>query len=105
MNVVTASSTVDAKARATSKAARLEARITEDQKALLERAAMIAGRSLSDFVVSSAQEAAARTIRDHEMMSLSSRDSKTFVAAVLDAAEPGARLRKAAHRYKKATAR
>lgn len=101
---MTASSIIDAKARA-SKAARLEARITQDQKALLERAAMIAGRSLSDFVISSAQEAATRTIRDHEMVSLSARDSKTFVAAVLEASEPGARLRKAAQRYKKAVAK
>ena len=102
---MTASSTIDAKVRATAKAARLEARISQDQKALLERAALIAGRSLTDFVVNSAQEAATRTIRDHEMMSLSARDSKTFVAAILDASEPGARLRKAAQRYKKAMVR
>lgn len=101
---MTASSTIDAKARTASKAARLEARITQSQKALLERAAMIAGRTLTDFVINSAQEAATRTIRDHEMVSLSSRDSKTFVAAVLGASEPGARLRKAAQRYKKAAA-
>lgn len=102
---MTASSTIDAKGRAASKVARLEARITKDQKALLEQAAMIAGRSLSDFVIHSAQEAATRTIRDREMLSLSLRDSKAFVAAVLEASGPGERLRKAAQIYKKARAR
>lgn len=102
---MTASSTIDTKIRAAAKAARLEARISQDQKSLLERAALIAGRSLTDFVIDSAQEAATRTIRDHEMVSLSSRDSKTFVAAILQASEPGPRLRKAAQRYKKAAAK
>ena len=41
--------------RAASKTARLEARITPDQKALLERAAALSGRTLREFVVSSAQ--------------------------------------------------
>lgn len=98
---MTTSTTIDKKARTSSKAARLEARVTQDQKELLERAAMLSGRSLSDFVVTSAQEAAARTIRDHEVVSLSSRDSQTFVAAVLGASQPGTRLRKAAQRYKR----
>ncbi len=39
--------------------ARLEARVTTDQKAMLQHAATLSGRTLSDFVVASAQEAAA----------------------------------------------
>lgn len=42
---------------------RLEARISPEQKALLERAAALEGRSLTDFVVASAQAAAHETIR------------------------------------------
>ncbi len=87
------------------KKARLEARITADQKALFQRAAALKGRSLTDFVVSSVQEIADRTVREHETMTLSARDREIFVAALLEAPEPGTRLRKAARRYKAAMER
>ena len=92
-----------ARDRATSKTARLEARITPDQKALFERAAALSGRTLSEFVINSAQEIAARTVREQEVMTLSGRDRKAFVAALLKPSPPGRRLRKAARRYTKAT--
>ena len=82
------------------KTARFEARITEEQKALFVRAAELTGRSLTDFVVASAQETAARTLREHEAMVLSARDREAFVAALLDAPAPAPRLRKAVRRYK-----
>jgi uncharacterized protein (DUF1778 family) len=84
--------------------ARLEARITPEQKDLFLKAAALTGRSLSDFVVASAYESAARTVRDHEAMTLSARDRHIFVAALLKPPAPGARLRKAAQRYKRRTA-
>jgi len=82
---------------------RLEARITAEQKALLSRAAELSGRSLTDFVISSAQTAARETIRDHNSMKLSERDRQTFVAALLEDAQPGERLRRAADRYRRRT--
>ena len=85
--------------------ARLEARITPEQKDLFLKAAALTGRSLSDFIVASAYESAARTVRDHEAMTLSARDRQIFVAALLKPPAPGARLRKAAQRYKRRTAR
>jgi uncharacterized protein (DUF1778 family) len=87
------------------RSARLEARITPSQKALLERAATLSGRTLSEFVVSSAQETAARMVREAEVMSLSARDRKAFVAALLKPPAPGSRLRRAARRYQKAAER
>lgn len=87
------------------KKARFEARLTPDQKALFLQAAAITGRSMTDFVVSSAQEVAMRTVREHESMTLSARDRETFVAALLKSPAPGKRLRKAADRYKKAAER
>jgi uncharacterized protein (DUF1778 family) len=57
----------------TSKTARLEARITPDQKALFERAAALSGCTISDFVINSAQEIAARMVCEQEMMTLSAR--------------------------------
>lgn len=83
------------------KTARLEARVTKEQKALFERAAAIRGRSVTDFVVDSAQRAAVQAIREQEAMLLTARDRKVFVAAMMNPPEPGKRLRKAARRHKR----
>ncbi len=85
------------------KAARLEARLTADQKELLQRAASLQGRSLTDFVVESAQAAALRTVRDYEVLRLNARDSEAFVAALLEEPEPDERLKAAYERYKQRT--
>ena len=78
---------------------RLEARITADQKALLQRAAALEGRSITDFAVSSAQAAAEETIRRHEVITLTARDSAAFVEAVMNPPAPNERLRDAARRH------
>jgi uncharacterized protein (DUF1778 family) len=83
----------------TAKKERLETRITAEQKAFLLRAAAITGRTMTDFVVSSAYEAAVRTVHEHEAMTLSARDREAFVAALLKPEVPAPRLRKAARRY------
>ncbi len=83
------------------KTARLEARITEQQKTLFQKAAELTGRSLTDFVVACVQESASRMLREHEAMTLSARDREVFVSALLNAPAPASRLRKAVHRYKK----
>ncbi len=83
-----------------SKSERLEARISIEQKQLFQRAADIQGRTLTDFVVSSAQDAAKQAIQGHEMMILSDRDRKVFVEALLNPPSPSTKLRAAARRYK-----
>jgi uncharacterized protein (DUF1778 family) len=85
------------------KTARLEARLTAKQKDLLQHAADLTGRSLTEFVVSSAQEVAARTIREQEVLTLSARDRQVFVNSLLKPNPPNKRLRKAAKRYKSLT--
>jgi uncharacterized protein (DUF1778 family) len=82
------------------RAARLEARVTTGQKALLQQAATLSGRTLSEFVVASAQEAAARVIQDHETIRLSRAEQVAFVNALLKPRAPAARLRKAAAKYR-----
>lgn len=79
---------------------RLEARVTPAQKALIERAAALSGRTVTDFVVSSAQTAAEETIRTHEILALTARESAAFVEALLNPPAPGENLRAAAQRYK-----
>ncbi len=87
------------------RAERLEARISRQQKALFQRAAALQGRSLTDFVVSSLQEAATRTVQEHEVMSLGTRDREAFVAALLESPKPGDRLVAAHRRYQERLAR
>ena len=80
---------------------RLEARISRAQKRILEHAASLRGASLTDFVIASAQEAATRTIKDFEMLTLHGKAREVFVAALLNPPAPNKSLRKAAERYKK----
>ena len=78
---------------------RVEARVTPEQKKLLERAAALAGRSLTDFVLSSAQAAAVETISRHELLELTPEDQDVFVAALMKPPAPNEALRAAAARY------
>lgn len=82
------------------RAARLEARVTTQQKALLQHAAALCGRTLSEFVVASAQEAAAKVIQEYETIQLSRTEQIAFVTALLKPRAPNARLRKAAAKYR-----
>jgi uncharacterized protein (DUF1778 family) len=78
---------------------RIQVRATKTAKDKLERAAALHGVSLSDFVVSSALEQAARILQAHEQVELSSRDSLAFVEALLNSSTPGEALRTARHRH------
>ena len=84
----------------TERGQRLEARVTPEQKALLQRAAALEGRTVTDFLVSSAQAAALETIRRHEQIVLSARDSAIFVESLLNPPAPPERLRAAARRHR-----
>ncbi|AXC16081.1 hypothetical protein ACPOL_6873 (plasmid) [Acidisarcina polymorpha] len=78
--------------------ARLEARLPADIHAMLKRAAEIEGRTLTDFVVSSAREAACRTIEEAEVFRLSAEDQRQFAEALLQPPAPNAALRRAVQR-------
>lgn len=80
--------------------ARLEARVSSAQKALFQRAADLSTRTLSEFVVASAQEAANRIIQENEAIQLTRAEQMAFVSALLDPPEPKARLRQAAKKYR-----
>ena len=79
---------------------RLEARITASQRRLLERAAKLRGTSVADFVVHSVRQAATKTIRDFEVLSLGQEDSEVFVNAILNPPAPNAALKSAVAHYK-----
>lgn len=84
---------------------RLEARVSKEQKDLFLRAAELQGRSLTDFVIASAQQAAIDTVRTHDALVLSERDRQAFVSALLAAPAAGKRLEEAARRYRERTGR
>lgn len=65
------------------RAERLEARVTIAQKALIEHAAALQGRSVTDFVLSSVQEAAVKAVDEHQRLTLSVRDGRSFVKALV----------------------
>ncbi|CDZ27844.1 DUF1778 domain-containing protein [Neorhizobium galegae] len=83
----------------TTRTARLEARIAPEGLAIVKRAAELEGRTLSDFIVSAAQEAARRTIEENQVIRLSVEDQTRFVDMLLNPPEPAAALNraKAAH--------
>ena len=80
---------------------RLEARVTPEQKRLIERAATLRGTTVTEFVVASAQEAATHTIRDFEVLHLRDEAREVFVNAVLNPPAPNDAARTAAQRYKR----
>jgi len=86
---------VQQQAPITAKTARLEARLTTEQKLLFERAARVAGRSVTDFVLTSAAAEARRLLLHNEVLELSAADSLAFAEAILNPVLPSAQLREA----------
>jgi uncharacterized protein (DUF1778 family) len=87
-------------AQARTRSTRLEARIAPEALAVLKRAAEIQGRSLSDFVVTAAQEVAQKTIAEAQIIRLSVDDQRALVQSLLNPPKPVPALRRArdAHR-------
>lgn len=84
---------------ARTRGARLEARISVEQKALFQQAAALSARTFSEFVVASAQEAAARIIQTHETIALTRDEQIRFVSTLLAAPAPNERLSQAARQF------
>ena len=82
---------------------RLNTRTSSAKKALYEQIAARKGITLTEFVESSLDEAAARAQQEFQSMQLSRHDSQAFVAALLADDEPGPRLKAAARRFKERT--
>jgi len=64
--------------------ARLEARIAPASLAVVKRAAELQGRSVSDFVVAAAEEAARKMIEDTTIIRLSVDDQQRFAELLID---------------------
>ncbi|HQT46882.1 MAG: hypothetical protein B7X08_02230 [Acidocella sp. 20-63-7] len=82
------------------RAERLELRITAPQKALIGHAAALQGRSITDFVLASVQDAAARVIDDQQRLTLSVNDGRAFVEALVSPVPLGGELAEALRNLK-----
>jgi uncharacterized protein (DUF1778 family) len=83
------------------RSARLEARISPDALAVVKRAAEIQGRSISDFVVAAAREAAQKTIEETQIIRLSVDDQQMLAKSILKPPKPTRALRRARDAHKR----
>ncbi len=81
--------------------ARVEARIAPDSLEIIRRAAEIQGRSISDFMVAAAQEAAQKTIEAVEVLRLSRQAQEQLAALLLNPPAPPTALARAFERHRK----
>lgn len=95
-----------AKAAAASRvrAERLGFRVDEETKDLIERAAHLSRRKVSDFCVTALAETARRTIAEHDTLMLSNRDRQAFFDALIHPPKSSARLARALAAHKRRVA-
>lgn len=82
--------------------ARFDTRLSKEQKLIFEKAALLGGyRSLSDFIILTAQEKARKIIQESETILASEKDSELFFNALMNAEKPNQKLITAAKDYNK----
>lgn len=79
---------------------RIDIRLRPEQKSEIERAARIAGLTMTDFIVQNAVTHARKTIREYETWTLERPDAEVFAAALVQPAVLGPRLSQASKRYR-----
>ena len=77
------------------RASRLGFRVDAETKRLVERAAALERRSLTDYCLFALSEASRATVTRHESLVLSDLDRAAFFDALVHAPKPNARLRRA----------
>lgn len=85
----------------TTRTTRVEARIAPETLAIVRRAAELEGRSLSDFLVNAAQEAARKTIERVQIIRLSVEEQERFAGLLLDPPAPSPAMKRAAAAHRK----
>src|ERR1700744_1164542 len=80
---------------------RLGFRVDEPTKALIERAAQLERRKLTDFCMTALTDAARRTIAEHETIVLSDQDRAVFFDTLVNPPTSNARLERAFKEHKR----
>ena len=83
------------KERRRARGARLGFRVDAQTKKLVERAAALERRSLTDFCLTALAQATEATIQRHQNLTLSDRDREIFFEALVHPPRPNARLKQA----------
>lgn len=84
---------------------RLGFRVDEPTKALIERAAQLERRKLTDFCMTALTEAARRTIAEHETLVLSERDRAVFFDTLVNPPASSERLERAIAEHRRRVVR
>src|SRR3954468_7432629 len=86
------------------RAERLGFRLDQETKDLIERAAHLSRRKVSDFCVTALTDTARRTIAEHETLALTDRDRKAFFDALVNPSKPSERLKRAVAEHRRRVA-
>lgn len=82
--------------------ARFDTRLTKEQKEFFEFAANLGGyRTLTEFVIVSAQEKAKEIVDQHNRIIASMRDQELFFSELTNPSKPNKSLTKAVKRHQK----
>ena len=82
---------------------RVQLRLDARSKKKLERAAAFSGKTVTDFVLSHALDAADRVLAEHEVITLSDTDWDVFFDALVNPPKPNENLKRAFRRYRERT--
>ncbi|MEB6514867.1 DUF1778 domain-containing protein [Enterobacter sp. SAT-E-asb] len=77
---------------------RIDLRLNEGDKSMIEEAAAMTNQSISQFMVSTASERAAEIINQHRRLILNEESWNAVMEAISNAPAPNDRLKKAAKR-------
>ena len=80
---------------------RIDLRLTDDDKSLIEEAAAMSNQTITQFVVASASERAAEVIEQHRRMVLNEESWNLVMDAIANPTAPNERLKRAAKRLQK----
>ncbi len=83
---------------------RLDFRLGLEDKETITQAAHLAGKSLSEFAVSSLVQSAQEVLEKHQTVTFSNRDFDAFLEAIEADEEPNEALKQAAERYRRRSA-
>jgi uncharacterized protein (DUF1778 family) len=85
---------------------RFDTRLPKEQKELFEYAANLGGfRTLSEFMIFSAQQQASNIIEKYNTILASRKDQDIFFDAIINPPKPNDKLKKAAIRFNKVVAK
>jgi len=80
---------------------RLDARVTKEEKRVIETAASLRGISVTDLMRTTITDAANKIIRENEILTLSERERQAFVQALMNPRRPNDAAIAAVRRYRR----